>query len=547
MRKLTLQIDEQLAGRFEVPDGATVTVCRSEGGSKMPELVEIGPRRFELRIRNDALSATHAEIHFGEERASVRDLGSKNGSYLLLAPGAHHLCTERLRLGPGVMVELSDNPHAFPDELVARDAAELCSVVQETLGRAASAVRLVSTLPSAGERPRTVLPINGGKSLMVEWTDDTSDYAARSWLRAVVSRWNLRATTDEDGWTFTAASDARKMTLGLARRAAEFDVPIVLLGASGTGKGVLASNIHHQSRRSKAPFIEVNCSAIPDTLFESLMFGHAQGAFTSAHRSSTGVIDEADGGTLFLDEIGELPLPAQAKLLKFLDDGQYYPVGSSRPRRADVRIIAATNRDLANLIPNQFREDLFLRIATVSLSIPEPTSEDIRCSVPKLLADIAERHRITITPREVDELTVLAAGRRYPGHFRDLKSSLTRYLMYRDAERSLDTSWRIAVEGCAAPAPAMALTLEVQLLEEAHRRLPKLEKLLRLHLARQVSSVPELARLLGRTSAAVYLWLSKEGLAPTDVGNGEALQRAIDAEAPFLSGYRHLFEQLCRT
>jgi len=157
-----------------------------------------------------------------------------------------------------------------------------------------------------------------------------------------------------------------------AIRAHERKVRVILLGESGVGKTAVADFIHGRSSRDGAPFVHVNCGSIPETLFESEMFGYERGAFTGALQAGKkGFIESAAGGTLFLDEIGEIPLTSQAKLLKFLEDGTIQPIGSAMVRRVDVKVISATNRDLAQMVQEkQFRADLFYRISTFPVTIP---------------------------------------------------------------------------------------------------------------------------------------------------------------------------------
>jgi DNA-binding NtrC family response regulator len=162
-----------------------------------------------------------------------------------------------------------------------------------------------------------------------------------------------------------------KRLVAMARRVASRNVPVLILGASGTGKELLARAIHKSSLRRSAPFVAVNCGALPTELVESELFGHEKGAFTGASAARLGYLEEANGGTLFLDELGELPHHAQVKLLRVLQDGQVYRVGSSKPRIVNFRLISATNRDLmAEVMAGNFREDLFHRIAVAVLRVP---------------------------------------------------------------------------------------------------------------------------------------------------------------------------------
>ena len=156
-----------------------------------------------------------------------------------------------------------------------------------------------------------------------------------------------------------------------ARRVAPTDATVLIRGESGTGKGVLARQIHAMSRRSAGPFVTVSCPSLSAELLESELFGHARGAFTGAVRSTLGKVAAAEGGTLFLDEVGDLPLPLQPKLLRFLQDRRYERVGESQTRTAYVRLIAATNRDLeAEAASGRFRDDLLYRLNVVDLTLP---------------------------------------------------------------------------------------------------------------------------------------------------------------------------------
>lgn len=175
-----------------------------------------------------------------------------------------------------------------------------------------------------------------------------------------------------------------------AKRAARYNEPVLILGETGTGKTVLARMIHDLSQRKYAPFIEINCSAIPEGLAESTLFGHERGAFTGADRAKTGALRTAHRGTIFLDEIGDLPLPVQAKLLKALEEKTFLPVGSDKLVSVDVRVIAATNKDLKRLITEgTFRRDLYQRLNVIAISIPplRERPEDIDALIDKTLTD----------------------------------------------------------------------------------------------------------------------------------------------------------------
>lgn len=201
---------------------------------------------------------------------------------------------------------------------------------------------------------------------------------------------------------------------------------ILLLGESGTGKTAAASQLHRQSHLGDKPFIEVNCAALPEALLEAELFGAEKGAYTGAHRSRGGLIEAADGGTLFLDEVGELTLPTQAKLLSFLENQRYRPVGSAVEKQADVRIIAATNMHLRNAMEaGQFRSDLFYRLNVMPLNIPSLAER--REDIPLLMAYFAERFNFGGKALSFSEaVTEAFCQYPWPGNIRELKNFIER-------------------------------------------------------------------------------------------------------------------------
>lgn len=219
--------------------------------------------------------------------------------------------------------------------------------------------------------------------------------------------------------------------LRTARLAAKTDVTLLLLGESGTGKELLARAIHQESPRQKQAFITINCAALPETLAESELFGHRKGAFTGANENALGRIKAAEGGSLFLDEIGELPLGVQAKLLRFLESGECHALGDSRPSKVNTRIIAATNRDLAQEVKaGRFRKDLFYRLNIVPLQLP-PLRErhgDIERLLTSLTAQLARQHGLDAPRYSVAAMEHL---QRYdwPGNIRELRNFCERMLI----------------------------------------------------------------------------------------------------------------------
>lgn len=225
-----------------------------------------------------------------------------------------------------------------------------------------------------------------------------------------------------------AESYEMKRVLSTAIRVAQSRIPVLITGETGTGKELIARFIHQYSPRKDNPFIPINVAAIPASLIESEFFGHVKGAFTDAHRNRKGYFQLADGGTIFLDEIGELPLNIQPKLLRALQDGEFFPVGSSKPVRVDVRVIAATNKDLAEEVrKGNFREDLYYRLNVVNIHIKplRERKEDIPYLLDYFLKRFSEKEgkRIRGFTREAYEALI---RHDYPGNVRELKNIIER-------------------------------------------------------------------------------------------------------------------------
>ncbi len=236
-------------------------------------------------------------------------------------------------------------------------------------------------------------------------------------------------------------SDDRQVraVLEQGRRVASTEAVVLIRGESGTGKGVFARAIHAWSRRSRAPFVTVSCPSLSAELLESALFGHARGAFTGAVTDTEGKVAAAEGGTLFLDEIGDLPIPLQPKLLRFLQERRYERVGEARPRSADVRLIAATNRDLdAAVAAGQFREDLLFRLNVVELTLPPLRERSDRLILAEhLLAFFARQMGKRIegfTPEAREALFRYA----WPGNLRELRNAMERAAIF-SAGREVDT------------------------------------------------------------------------------------------------------------
>lgn len=221
-----------------------------------------------------------------------------------------------------------------------------------------------------------------------------------------------------------AMQDLQKKIHKVARTSAT----VLINGESGTGKELAARAIHEQSTRSQTPMISVNCAAIPESLIESELFGHEKGAFTGAAAARSGLIEAADGGTLFLDEIGELPLEAQARLLRFMQEGEIRRVGSVQSKKVDVRLIAATHRNLKELTKtNQFREDLYYRLYVMELIVPplRDRGTDILEIADKLLTNACQRMEIGKLAFTAEARNTML-GYKWPGNVRELEHAIER-------------------------------------------------------------------------------------------------------------------------
>ena len=238
-------------------------------------------------------------------------------------------------------------------------------------------------------------------------------------------RREVTAASDDD---LVGASPAIAELRDLIRRVAATEVGVLLLGESGTGKEVVAQAIHRQSARADGPFVAINCAALPETLLESELFGHARGAFTDAKKARRGLFLDATGGTLFLDEIGELPLPMQPKLLRALQERVVRPVGGEQSVPFDTRVIAATNRDLAvATAEGTFREDLYYRLNVVQIDLPplRARGNDILLLAQTFIDRFAARHKVGVrglSPESAEKLLQHA----WPGNVRELMNAIER-------------------------------------------------------------------------------------------------------------------------
>ncbi len=247
--------------------------------------------------------------------------------------------------------------------------------------------------------------------------------------------------------------------MGLVARVAPSEASVLLLGESGSGKELVARAVHEASHRATKALVPVDCSSLPENLFESELFGHERGAFTGANSARGGLVEAASGGTLFLDEVGDIPLTMQVKLLRLLETGTYRRVGSTEQRHADIRVVSATHRDLDQMVAQgQFREDLYYRLSTFPIHLPplRERGEDIALLANALLERVSPRRKLTLSAPAMQ----LLQTQTYPGNVRELRNLLERAALLCDGD-TLQTSHvaqalQSGRRNAAAPSPHLA-------------------------------------------------------------------------------------------
>ena len=315
-----------------------------------------------------------------------------------------------------------------------------------------------------------------------------------------------RALRTDGQATLFASSDAMQPVLELIARVGPSDAAVLVTGENGSGKGTFARALHAASARAAKPLLVVNAGGLSEGVFESELFGHVRGAFTDAKADRVGRFEMADGGTLFLDEIANVPTSLQPKLLRVLETGEFERVGSSRTRRADVRLVSATNADLAQEVAaGRFRQDLLFRLNTIEVHIP-PLRER-RSDIPELarhfLAQHARRYRKTLAGFEAAALSALVEHP-WPGNVRELDHAIERaVLMARGTSIALAD---LALRGTEGERRGGAAALEEMSLEEVEGFLIKKA------LARYEGNVSRAADALGLSRSALYRRLSRHGL-----------------------------------
>jgi len=338
-----------------------------------------------------------------------------------------------------------------------------------------------------------------------------------------------------------AASPEMKQVLRLGARAAQSDIPVLIEGESGSGKELIARAIQGTSQRSGKPFVTVNCGAIPENLVESILFGHEKGSFTGASDKHLGKFQEADGGTLFLDEIGELRLDMQVKLLRALQEGEFDPVGSKRPVKVDVRIIAATNRDLGAMVAEgTFREDLYYRLNVFPVMVPSlrDRAGDIAPLAHFFIERFAAEEHKQVAGL-MPQASQLLEQFNWPGNVRQLENTIFRAVVLCDGA-SLDVcdfpqiAAAMGVEavsrqtpgtGTADPTPQTASPYGLRVTDPSGqiRKFEELEcEIIRMSIARYNGHMSEVARRLGIGRSTLYRKLKEYGLEGNAAADADA-------------------------
>jgi DNA-binding NtrC family response regulator len=464
------------------------------------------------------------------------------GRILVVDDNADVLTAARLALSPRFeKVETLRAPANLPDVLASLSPhavlLDMNFAPGEQTGREGLdwLARILSADPTVSVVLMTAF---GGVALAVEALKNGAvDFVLKPWqndklvgtVSAAVSLAQVRreAAALKDRNTILSAETARPMgeligsapalqrVFDLIRRAAPTEANVLVLGESGTGKELTAREIHRLSRRARQPFVSVDLGALPDSLFESELFGHRRGAFTGADTDRAGRILAANGGTLFLDEIGNLPLHLQRKLLTVLERREVIPVGATRPTPIDVRLITATNRPASELADEEvLRQDLLFRIRTVEITLPplRERREDIPVLLEHFLSVYARKYD---APRRKLAPGALALLERYawPGNVRELRHAVERATILAGAERLAPEDFPFAAERQVAMT-VTATHPDAQPRDSADDLdLERLEKrAIERALARHGGNISQAAVALGLTRPALYRRMSKHGL-----------------------------------
>jgi two-component system, NtrC family, response regulator AlgB len=327
-------------------------------------------------------------------------------------------------------------------------------------------------------------------------------FTARAALTHRVAELELRVADAAPEADLQTESPAMRAVLDTLARAAPAEAPILLRGENGTGKGILAQALHAQSRRARRRFVTVNCPTLTEDLLASELFGHVKGAFTGAVRDQPGRVEAAEGGTLFLDEVGEISPALQAKLLRFLQDKAYERVGDTRTRNADVRIVAATNRDLeADVVAGRFREDLLFRLNVIQVRVPplRERPEDISRLARGFLAFFA-RSAGRPPPELAPEAEASLLAYAWPGNVRELRNAMERAVILWPVRLLAPAALPDAIVAHDARLPRLGADFTLEAIEREHM----------LRVLARAATQEEAARILGIDAST--LWRKRKKL-----------------------------------
>ena len=327
--------------------------------------------------------------------------------------------------------------------------------------------------------------------------------AARDKARKAMGR-DARKEEEKAAPMYWGTSRAMAVIQKTVDKIAPTDATVLITGENGTGKDVLAREIHARSLRSEKPMVAVDAGAITETLFESELFGHVKGAFTDAHTDHVGKFEQADGGTLFLDEIGNIPLHLQAKLLRVIQSRSVVRVGGSQAIPVNIRLICATNMDLEQLVrEGRFREDLYYRINTVHISLPalRERKEDIVPLAERFIAQYAEKYHRPVSGLDESAKMVLESGR-WSGNIRELQNCIEKAVIL--SEGTLLSATDVQLEHAKTGASAAGTLREVSDAEE--------ERMVREAVARSNGNISSAAKALGVSRPTLYAKMKKYGL-----------------------------------
>jgi transcriptional regulator with GAF, ATPase, and Fis domain len=464
-------------------DGASFRIY-AIAGAEIDKPEQLGPYTlsgddlFQLQRGAYVVKDVEAEVQKGTVRSQIfNQLGVKSALRVTLPLGSHVF---------GSLFFLSRQTNAFLE-----DDVDFGRRVADHLALALSHERLAEAARRDAESRETAARLEAQVATLTRELESTSGH------RRVVGR-----------------SRRWKDVLAQAARVARTETTVLLTGESGTGKEVVARFIHHASRRGGGPFVAINCAALPDQLLESELFGHERGAFTGAVSAKPGRIEQASGGVLFLDEVGEMIPTVQAKLLRVLEEREYMRLGSTRVLHADIRVIAATNRDLhAAMERGEFREDLYYRLGVFEIALPplRERLEDVLELADTFLEQIGEtvgKPAAGIARDARDQLL----GYTWPGNVRELRNAIERAVILADG--GYIRSEHLPVTGARQPASSNGEPVGAAALPPGGVNLEAIERSWVIKALRQARhNKTRAAKLLGLTRAQLYSRIEKYGLA----------------------------------